>query len=78
MAKELHVIFDGDVLRPEEPAGLKKNARYLISIEREEEAEPAYPLTEILKLATDMGVSDLSTRHRWYAHGGDEDGRHGS
>jgi hypothetical protein len=28
-----------------------------------------YPLSKISKLAIDMGVSDLSTHHREYAHG---------
>jgi len=78
MSKTLRAVFDGKVLRPEEPADLKPNARYLLTIEREEEAKEAhdgqtYPLTEILRLATDMGVTDLSTRHTEYAHGRLED-----
>jgi hypothetical protein len=60
-------VFDGEVLRPEGPTDLKPNTRYVVTIEHEEEektkAEAIYPLTEILKLATDMGVTDLSTRH---------------
>lgn len=28
-----------------------------------------HPLTDIARLATDMGVSDLSTNHSHYAHG---------
>ena len=35
--------------------------------------ENSYPLTEIAKLALDMGVSDLSSRHDQYAHGHVED-----
>ncbi len=35
--------------------------------------EEPYPLTEIARLAVDMGVSDLSTRHDWYAHGREDD-----
>jgi hypothetical protein len=76
MAKTLRAVFDGEVLRPEKPLDLKPNTWYLVSIEREEGerfAEEAYPLTEILKWATDMGVTDLSTRHSWYAHGRLED-----
>jgi len=73
MLKTLRAIFDGEVLRPEEPTDLKPNTRYVVTIEHEEEekteAETIYPLTEILRLATDMGVTDLSTRHSWYAHG---------
>lgn len=75
MPKTLRAVFDGKVLRPEEPVDLKANTRYLVTIEREEDEEEkpdkheAYPLTEVLRLATDMGVTDLSTRHSWYAHG---------
>jgi len=72
MAKTLRATFDGEVLRPEGPVDLKPNTRYLVTIERQEEEERGeqggYPLTEILRLATDMGVTDLSTRHSWYAH----------
>lgn len=83
MAKTLRAVFDGEVLRPEEPVDLKPNTRYVVTIEREEEGEEtgeegAYPLTEILGLATDMGVTDLSTRHSWYAHGRLEDDRRGT
>ena len=81
MVKTLRVVFDGQALRPEEPVDLKPNARYMVTIDREEEGpkidkEEPYPLTEILKLATDMGVTDLSTRHSWYAHGRLEDDTH--
>ena len=31
--------------------------------------EEPYPLTQIRMLAVDMGVTDLSTRHDWYARG---------
>lgn len=83
MAKTVRVIFDGEVLRPEGPIDLKPNARYSVTIASEEEGEKTgtegiYPLTEILKLATDVGVTDLSTRHSWYAHRRLEDPRHGT
>ena len=35
MSKKLHVIFDGKVLRPEEPVDLKPNAHYIVTIEHE-------------------------------------------
>ena len=82
MAKTLRATFDGEVLRPEGPVDLKPNTRYLVTIERQEEEERGeqggYPLTEILRLATDMGVTDLSTRHSWYAHRRLEDDGRGS
>jgi len=74
MTKTLHAVFDGQALRPEGPVDLKPNTRYLVTIQGEEgeskaEGEEPYPLTEILALATDVGVDDFSTRHDWYAHG---------
>lgn len=82
MTKTLRAVFDGKVLRPEEPVDLTPDTRYVVTVEREEEreerkVEEAYPLTHILELATDMGVTDLSTRHNWYAHGHPEDDRGG-
>lgn len=41
-------------------------------------AQGPHPLTQILALATDMGVDDLSTRHSWYAHGRLEDKEDGT
>ena len=69
----LRVVFDGEVLRPERPVDLLPNTTYLVTIEGEaaEEgarSEAAYPLTEIRRLATDMGVADLSAQHDRYAH----------
>ena len=74
MAKSIRAVFDGTVLRPEEPVDLKPNSRCVVTIEpedenREQHKEGTYPLSTIAALATDMGVDDLSTRHSWYAHG---------
>lgn len=74
MAKSIRAIFDGQVLRPEEPINLKPNSRCIVTIEPEVEQKAqaegeTYPLSTIASLATDMGVDDLSTRHSWYAHG---------
>jgi hypothetical protein len=80
MAKTLRAIFDGEVLRPEESVDLEPNTWYVVTIERDEEKkmeEETYPLTKILTLATDMGVTDLSTRHSQYAHGRLEDDKRG-
>ncbi len=81
MPKILHAIFDGEVLRPEEPVDLLPNTRYVLTVEREDaeqHEEHTYPLTTIRELATDMGVTDLSTRHGWYAHGCVQDDIHGT
>jgi hypothetical protein len=81
MTKTLRAIFDGNVLRPEGSVDLQPNTWYVVTIEREEgektEGE-TYPLTKILTLATDMGVTDFSTRHSQYAHGRLEDDKRGA
>lgn len=73
MSKTLHAIYDGEVLRPEVKSDLQPNTRYRITIEEEENNGPeadekAYPLTTLLGVATDMGVTDLATNHDKYAH----------
>jgi predicted DNA-binding antitoxin AbrB/MazE fold protein len=74
MIKTLHAIFDGQVLRPERSVDLDPGKRYVLTVVRTIETkaprkETLYPLTQILDIATDVGVDDLSTRHDWYAHG---------
>jgi AF2212-like len=80
MTKTLRAVFDGQVLRPIEPANLEPNKEYVVTVE---EGQPGtnglpYPLSTIRALATDMGVTDLSTRHDHYAHGKIEDHDRGS
>lgn len=73
MSKTLEAIFDGEVLRPDDKTGLRPNTRYRITVEQAEDAKAPdateYPLSVILKLATDVGVTDLAARHDHYAHG---------
>ena len=73
MVKRVSAIFDGKALLPDEPVELKPNTRVVLTIESPDGAAPSdgedYPLTRISALATDMGVTDLSTRHSEYAHG---------
>lgn len=73
MAKTIRAVFDGEVLRPEQPTGLQPQKTYEITIEREvspqEDSSPEeYPLTQIVRLATDLGIDDLATGHDRYAH----------
>jgi hypothetical protein len=78
----LRAVFDGEVLRPEQPVDLQPNTTYVVTIEEASDVgagtEPTYPLTEIRRLATDMGVTDLSTGHDRYAHDRIVDGDHAS
>ena len=82
MALAVRAVFDGQVLRPEQPIDIEPGTTYVVTIEGEApadhdppaEAEP-YPLTEIARLAVDMGVADLAAHHHRYAHGRAADGR---
>lgn len=74
MTKPFQAIFDGQVLRPEEPVDLQPQAHYLVTVEAAEKdaavsSQRPHPLSELLALATDMGIEDLAARHQWYAHG---------
>lgn len=75
MTTTIRAVFDGEVLRPEQPVDLRTDTTYLVTLEAEASeagdarAAEAHPLTGILRLAVDMGMDDLSTRHDWYAHG---------
>lgn len=73
MSKTLHAIYDGEVLRLEEESDLQPNTRYRVTIEEEVYSpngtdDAAYPLTDLLGIATDMKVTNLSFRHDEYAH----------
>lgn len=83
MVTTVKAVFDGEVLRPEGPVNLRPNTRCIVTVEQlpEEErsgAETPYALTQILAMATDMGVTDLAERHDFYAHGRIEDEKNGA
>lgn len=75
----VRAVFDGEVLRPEEPLGLQPEMTYVVTVDVEPvaegevgaRAEPNAPfaLSEIRRMAVNMGVDDLAERHDWYAHG---------
>ncbi|MGH2584407.1 MAG: hypothetical protein ACRDJE_05780 [Dehalococcoidia bacterium] len=73
MQRSVLVIFDGEVLRPEEPLDLKRNGRYLVTIEEPDsestEAEAPGMLDDLRDLITDFGVSDLAAQHDHYLYG---------
>ena len=71
MAATVRATFDGEVLRPEHPVDLEPNTTYVVTIEHEESAEEVtaegtYPLSEIGRLAVDMGITDLAAHHDRY------------
>jgi hypothetical protein len=72
MGQTVRAVFDGEALRPDRPVNLRPNTAYLVTIEGEaptgqESPGESYPLTEISRLATDMGVTDLAASHARYA-----------
>lgn len=73
MVRTIRAVFDGEVLRPEQPTDLQPQRTYEITIEREVSPQEGpspeeYPLTQIAQLATDLGIEDLATGHNRYAH----------
>ncbi len=73
MARTVYVVFDGDVLRPEEPLELAPNGRYRVTIEEaaaegETGREPGI-LDDLLDLAQDFGIPDLAAQHDHYLYG---------
>jgi hypothetical protein len=71
MARTISVIFDGEVLRPEEPLDLERNRRYEITIEEPAEDGSRKPgvLDDILDLAIDFGIPDFAEQHDHYLYG---------
>ncbi|MGD9894916.1 MAG: antitoxin family protein [Dehalococcoidia bacterium] len=71
MQRIVHVIFDGEVLRPEEPLDLQPNARYHVIIESSSETpeQGTGMLDDILELAVDFGIPDLAAQFEHYMYG---------
>jgi hypothetical protein len=74
MMRTVDMIFDGEVLRPEQPLDLQPNDRYRVTIEPA--AEPASPpdgmpdlFRWIIANARDLGVDDLAEQHDHYLYG---------
>jgi hypothetical protein len=69
----IRAVFDGSVLRPDEPLRLQPNKHYLLTVEEDAGRAPsrtdqsAHPLSILLGFATDLGLSDLAERHDDYA-----------
>ena len=70
MFKALHVIFDGKVLRPEEPVDLEPNTPYVVTIEREDTSGEQTLCDVLGNLAgTVEGPQDWSQEHDHYLYG---------
>ena len=70
VTKSLHVVFDGVMLRPEEPLDLEPNAHYLVTIERKEAIGKQNVWDVLSKYAgTVEGPEDWSEEHDHYLYG---------
>jgi hypothetical protein len=73
MTRTLTVIYDGEVLRPQESVDLQPNATYRITIEEDPDRTATGEMPEvfrrILERACDLGVGDLAEQHDHYLYG---------
>lgn len=74
MSKTVEAVFDGEVLRPEEPLELKANTRVRITVEESSAPEPKR--RSFLRTARSLnldGPSDWSERIEDYLYGNPND-----
>lgn len=79
MTRSMTAIFDGEVLRPDEPVDLEPNTKVRITIEAPE--PPAEKTLSFLDTAASLnleGPSDWSARFEDYLRGLDNDGERGA
>ncbi len=71
MKRTVNVVFDGEVLRPDEPLDLEPNRSYQVTIEEQEvTGDELYPLRKYLKYARDLGMpADFAEQHDHYLYG---------
>lgn len=71
MKRTVTVVYDGEVLRPEEPLELEPNQRYQVTIEERDLAgDELYPLRKYLKYARDLDMpADFAEQHDHYLYG---------
>jgi hypothetical protein len=69
MVVKILAKYDGKVFVPQEPVELAPGTDCALTVEQPPAAEEPYILTQILELATDMGVTDLAEHHDDYALG---------
>lgn len=73
MARTVIAVFDGEVLRPQQPLDLQKDRSYCVTIEDERTAEhvgqESGVLDDLLDLGVDTGITDLAEQHDHYLYG---------
>ena len=70
MSKELHVLFDGEILKPIGPVNLKPNTRYRVTVECEE-TSGKQDLWDVLNSLSGVveGPVDWAQEHDHYLYG---------
>ncbi|HVF88246.1 MAG TPA: antitoxin family protein [Pyrinomonadaceae bacterium] len=69
MTKTLEAVYDGEVLRPDEPLDLEPNTRVRVTIEVEHEKKEPYAFLRTARSLNLEGPSDWSTRIDDYLYG---------
>ena len=74
MQRVFEAVYDGEVLRPQEPVDLEPNARYWVTIEVAAPTDGAHPaerpLLRYLALARELDLpADLAEQHDHYLYG---------
>ncbi len=77
MSLTFRVVYDGEVLRPQEPVDLERGRWYRATIEAVAEElaspEPATHepgvLDDLRRFAIDTGIDDFAEQHHHYLHG---------
>lgn len=75
MSTTILAHYDGTAIVPDSPIAFPAGQRLRVHVEAVD--GEAYPLSQIARLATDMGVSDLAEKHLEYARPRDEKGTNG-
>lgn len=74
MIKTLDAIFDGEVIRPDEPVGLEPNTRVRITIKTiEEPKKKVHSFLQTARAINLKGPSDWSARFEDYLYGRETD-----
>ena len=71
MSQVITAVFDGRVLRPDNPLNLEANKRYVITIETEQSTFPTENAWDVLEALTGSveAPEDWSSEHDHYLYG---------
>lgn len=69
MTTTLYAVFDGEVLRPDEPLPIAPNTRVRVTIEQDQAQQPATSFLQIARSLNLEGPPDWSARLDDYLYG---------